>query len=88
MSDSAPRRRNRGSYAHPFSGVGLEFSPLGPVPPDTGFLLHEAGYLPRNRRWVFPNTISPFWRLYYNQDRGHQVVSGGDLSHSDLPAWS
>ena len=54
--------------------MGLEFAPLGPVPPDTGLLLHEAGYLPRNSSWMFPDTRSPFWRLYYNFDPGHQVV--------------
>jgi AraC family transcriptional regulator, arabinose operon regulatory protein len=74
MSDSALRLRNRGAYTSPFSGVGVEFFPLG-VPPDhSGFVLHEAGYLANNDCWDFPNVLSPFWRLYYNARRGHKVI--------------
>ena len=74
MSDSALRFRNRGAYSSPFSGVGVEFFPLG-VPADhAGFVLYEAGYLPRNDWWNFPNVLSPFWRLYYNARKGHKVV--------------
>jgi AraC family transcriptional regulator, arabinose operon regulatory protein len=74
VSDSALRLRNRGAYASPFSGVGVEFFPLG-VPPDhSGLVLYETGYLPRNDWWNFPNVLSPFWRLYYNARKGHRVV--------------
>lgn len=37
-------------------------------------LIHEVGYLAQNHFWMFPNTVSPFWRLYYNFDPGHKVV--------------
>lgn len=37
-------------------------------------LIHEVGFLENNDRWIFPNTISPFWRLYYNFDPGHHAV--------------
>jgi AraC-like DNA-binding protein len=74
MSDSALRLRNRGAYASPFSGVGVEFFPLGILSDHSGFVLHEAGYLPRNDWWDFPNVLSPFWRLYYNRRGGHKVV--------------
>jgi AraC family transcriptional regulator, arabinose operon regulatory protein len=74
VSDSALRLHNRGAYSSPFSGVGVEFFPLG-VPPDhSGLVLHEAGFLPRNDWWDFPNVLSPFWRLYYNYRKGHKVV--------------
>ena len=74
MSDSALRLRNRGAYSKPFSGVGVEFFPLG-VPPDhSGLVLYEAGYLPANDWWNFPNVLSPFWRLYYNARKGHRVI--------------
>ena len=74
VSDAALRFRNRGAYTSPFSGVGVEFFPLG-VPVDhTGFVLHETGYLPCNDWWNFPNVLSPFWRLYYNGRKGHKVV--------------
>jgi AraC family transcriptional regulator, arabinose operon regulatory protein len=77
MSDSALRQLNRGAYASPFSGVGVEFLPLG-VPVDhAGFVLHETGYIARNDWWNFPNVLSPFWRLYYNARRGHAVVFEG-----------
>ncbi len=74
MSDSALSRRNRGAYGSPFSGVGVEHFPLG-VPIDhSGLVLYETGYLPRNDWWNFSNVLSPFWRLYYNARKGHQVV--------------
>jgi hypothetical protein len=45
------------------------------VPVDhAGFVLYEAGYLPRDDWWNFPNVLSPFWRLYYNARKGHKVV--------------
>ncbi len=74
MSYSALRRRNRGAYTNPFSGVGMEFFPPGLLPDTSGVLLHEAGFLPRNDWWVFPNTLSPFWRLYHNGRPGHKLV--------------
>jgi AraC family transcriptional regulator, arabinose operon regulatory protein len=74
MSFSALRQRNRGCYSNPFSGVGMEFFPLGMIPDQSGVLLHEAGYLERNDWWIFPNTLSPFWRLYFNARAGHKVV--------------
>jgi len=52
----------------------MEFFPLGMLPDQSGLLLHESGYLARNDWWNFPNTLSPFWRLYYNAQPGHKVV--------------
>jgi AraC-like DNA-binding protein len=66
--------RNRGCYDLPHSGVGMEFSPLGPLPEASQVLLHETGYLSHNHEWMFPNTVSPFWRLYYNARAGHKVI--------------
>src|ERR1039457_5586293 len=74
MSDSALRVKSRGAYSSPFSGVGVEFFPLGVLPDHSGFVLHEAGFLPRNDWWDFPNVLSPFWRLYYNFRKGHKVI--------------
>lgn len=74
MSVSTLRKRNRGAYGSPFSGVGLEFYPLGVAPDNSGVVLHEVGFLPRNDWWVFPNVFSPFWRLYYNFRAGHKVI--------------
>jgi AraC family transcriptional regulator, arabinose operon regulatory protein len=67
---------NVGAYDQPYSGVGIEFDPLGVKPGRTGITLHESGYLPENRDWNFPNVFSPFWRLYYNSRRGHCVLFG------------
>ncbi|HWY75930.1 MAG TPA: AraC family transcriptional regulator [Verrucomicrobiae bacterium] len=74
MSISVLRKRNHGCYTIPFSGVGMEFFPLGMLPDQSGVLLHETGYLARNDWWDFPNTLSPFWRLYFNTRPGHKVV--------------
>ena len=48
--------------------------PLGVLPDHSGLVLYEAGYLPENDWWEFPNVLSPFWRLYYNDRPGHKVV--------------
>lgn len=73
MSDSALHRINVGAYGQPFSGVGIEYYPLGGEFDHTGLLIHEVGFLPRNTNWNFPSVFSPFWRLYYNFKRGHCV---------------
>lgn len=76
MSDSLKCRINVGAFGRPFSGVGIEFDPLGAQPGRTGITLHESGHLPANADWSFPCVFSPFWRLYYNEQRGHCVYFG------------
>ena len=76
MSLPAQTRVNLGAYDRPFSGVGIEFDPLGLKPGRTGIPLHETGFLPKNTDWNFPSVFSPFWRLYYNGRRGHCVLFG------------
>jgi AraC family transcriptional regulator of arabinose operon len=77
MSFSAVRKRNRGCYTLPFSGVGMEFCPLGVLPDQSGVVLHETSFVAKNDWWNFPNVLSPFWRLYYNSRPGHKVVFSG-----------
>lgn len=76
MSYSLREHVNRGAYDLPFSGIGIEFDPLGVKPGRTGITLHESGFLLDNRDWNFPAVFSPFWRLYYNRERGHCVLFG------------
>jgi AraC-like DNA-binding protein len=76
MSDSALIRVNIGAYEQPFSGVGIEYYPLGGELDHTGLLIHEVGFLPQNKNWNFPSVFSPFWRLYYNFEPGHCVSFG------------
>lgn len=76
VSDPSKCRINAGAYDRPFSGVGIEFDPLGAQPGRTGITLHESGHLPDNAGWNFPSVFSPFWRLYYNEQRGHCVYFG------------
>ena len=73
MSDSALNRVNVGAYEQPFSGVGIEYYPLGGEFDHTGLLVHEVGFDPHNEDWNFPSVFSPFWRLYYNSEPGHCV---------------
>jgi hypothetical protein len=47
MSDSTQSRTNVGAYDQPFSGVGIEYYPLGVKPGRSGLTLHESGYLSR-----------------------------------------
>ena len=76
VSYSVHGRTNTGAYERPFSGVGIEYDPLGIRPGRTGITLHESGYLPANTDWNYPSVFSPFWRLYFNQRRGHCVLFG------------
>ncbi len=76
VSNSVQGRINTGAYDRPFSGVGIEYDPLGVKPGRTGITLHEAGHLPANRDWNYPSVFSPFWRLYFNSKRGHCVLFG------------
>ena len=76
MTDSMDKRVNRGAYTQPFSGVGIEFDPLGLKPGRTGITLHESGFLPASDDWNFPSVFSPFWRLLYNAKHGHQLQFG------------
>ncbi len=59
MSDSLAARVNLGAYDRPFSGVGIEFDPLGIQPGRTGITLHETGFHPANAGWNFPGVFSP-----------------------------
>jgi AraC-like DNA-binding protein len=74
MSFSALRRKNRGAFTTPFSGVGVEYAPLGIAPDHSGIVLYEVGYLARNDWWNFSGIRSPFWRCYFNFKRGHRVI--------------
>ena len=84
MSDSVPKRINVGAYDKPFSGVGIEYYPLGGEFDHTGLLIHEVGYSPKNKDWNFPSVFSPFWRLYYNSKPGH-CVSLSETFYEILP---
>ena len=70
------KRRNVGAYSQPFSGVGMEFEPLGASPVDSIFILHESGFLAKLCHWNFPNVYSPFWRIYFDFETGHHVHFG------------
>jgi len=79
MSDPINGRVNRGAYDRPFSGVGIEFDPLGIKPGRSGVSLHETGFLQTNAQWNFPGVFSPFWRFYYNSSCGHCVLFGEQM---------
>jgi AraC-like DNA-binding protein len=76
VSYSVRGRTNVGAYDRPYSGVGVEYDPVGVKPGRAGVTLHESGYLPTNSDWNFPSVFSPFWRLYFNAKRGHCVLFG------------
>jgi AraC family transcriptional regulator of arabinose operon len=70
------KRQNIGAYDQPYSGVGMEFAPLGIPSGETGIVLHETGFLAENRSWNFPNVYSPFWRVTYDYKAGHALRFG------------
>lgn len=80
VSYSTRGHTNRGAYDLPFSGVGVEFDPLGAPPDRTGITLHESGYLPDNADWNFPSVFSPFWRLIHNRRPGHCMLFGDEMT--------
>jgi AraC family transcriptional regulator, arabinose operon regulatory protein len=80
MSYSTRGHTNVGAYGQPFSGVGVEFDPLGALPDRTGVTLHECGYLPDNADWNYPSVFSPFWRLYHNRKPGHCILFGDEMT--------
>jgi AraC-like DNA-binding protein len=65
---------NLGAYGNPFSGTGIEFYPLGSKSADADLVLHETGFIPQRPHWNYQRVYSPFWRLYYDLERGHSVV--------------
>lgn len=80
MSVSGEGRINAGGYTSPFSGVGMEFFPLGLLPGPSGVVLHEVGYLADNQNWNFPGIFSPYWRLIYDWRPSHKLVfPGGEI---------
>lgn len=74
------KRKNVGAYQRPFSGVGMEFEPLGAPPAAMGFTLHETGYWARCVAWNFANVYSPFWRIYYDYEALHHVRFGRQVT--------
>ena len=70
-------RKNVGAYTTPYSGVGVEYAPLGATSNEAAPLLHEVGYQPQNKEWNFPSVLSPFWRACYNLDSGHKILLEG-----------
>jgi AraC family transcriptional regulator, arabinose operon regulatory protein len=83
VSNSAQSRRRKlspqewaklGAYSNPFSGTGVEFYPLGAKPADAELTLHETGFDPKRPHWNYQRVFSPFWRLYFDLERGHSVV--------------
>ena len=72
-------RKNRGAFSTPFSGVGVEHTPFVSKITANSFVLHEWGYLAENKGWNFDSVFSPFWRLYYNDKRGHSIIVGDRL---------
>lgn len=71
---SAEEWAKLGAYESPFSGTGVEFYPLSSKPTEAELVLHETGYDPHRPHWNYQRVYSPFWRLYYDLERGHSVV--------------
>jgi AraC-like DNA-binding protein len=43
-----------------------------------GFQIHEAGLLTLDEHWLHQDVCSPFWRLFYDFNRGAWVKSAGE----------
>lgn len=85
MTGSIKKRLNSDARVSPYySGLGVEFNPLGVIDETLNPTLHETGYLPNNSKWNFPDVLSPFWRVYYNLDGGHRIFVN-DEEHELVP---
>ena len=51
-------RVNIGAYESPFSGVGVEFHPLGSEQDSFPLVLHETGFIPQNSKWIILADLS------------------------------
>ena len=61
-------------WHNPFTRDGLRLpAAAGPE----SFQIHEAGVITLGENWQHRNVCSPFWRLFYDFDRGAWVKSGG-----------
>jgi AraC-like DNA-binding protein len=78
-SEEGQGGKNRGAYESPLSGVGVVHDSDWTIPPSRGVVIHECGYLEKNREWNFTWVFSPFWRLYFNTEPGHNVVIGNKV---------
>lgn len=63
-----------GAYSNPFSNQGVEFEPVCGQHATTDLALHETGFIARRPHWNYQKVFSPFWRLYYDLEPGHQVI--------------
>jgi len=78
-SEEGQGGKNRGAYESPLSGVGVVHDSDWTIPPSRGVVIHECGYLEKNREWNFTWVFSPFWRFYFNTEPGHNVVIGNKV---------
>jgi AraC-like DNA-binding protein len=82
VSSSTPRRYKLtpkewatfGAYTNPFSNQGLAFEPVCGQHAISDLALHETGFIARRPHWNYQKVFSPFWRLYYDLEPGHQVI--------------
>jgi len=79
MSYSTRGHVNVGAYQSPFSGVGVDYAPLGDTSDKSGIILHESGYLPDNHDWNYPGVFSPFWRIMHNSRPGHCILCNDEI---------
>jgi AraC family transcriptional regulator, arabinose operon regulatory protein len=77
VSNSARERTASARSNTAFTGVGMEFYPLGLEPDMSGVVLHETGHLSRNAHWNFLDVYNPYWRLIYDWRPGHKILHGG-----------
>lgn len=79
--ESSLAGENIGAYSRRLTGVAAQISSSHATNHDSGIALHEWGYLPKCKEWAFQSVSSPFWRLYYNSQRGHSIKAGDTILH-------
>lgn len=74
---TAPKRRTPKPVVESITEAAVKYrnAPAS----QAGVELHEWGYRPKCRGWLYQSVCSPYWRLYYNSRSGHSIQVGGGM---------
>ena len=79
LKDS-PKEALLQSASEALAEAAVKHTPWDATASQAEVVLHEWGYRPKCRGWLYQSVCSPYWRLYYNSKKGHSIqLSDGML---------